>query len=613
MKSKKLLSLLMAGTMVLSMAACGGEETSTTPDPTQAPAPTEAPAAEPTAEPAPAPVVEDASIDFEDGNMGFLQVYTVPANADDSVLEVVDYNGSKAVQVTCNGDVPYIGIDVQSLLGDNTEKLASMEVSVGVANPSGKFQAVSGEILAWSGEDLVESVDTWSVYLESANPKKAVATLKAGEEFVNGANNLFIIDMKVDNAKDAGLGNSTMYIDNIRFLDKDGNLLTADTTVAFAGPEAFSSSGLDMSNLAAVKGAVNFEGFACTGGAWAQNGFEMPQEVVDALVPGSVVEIAYTSETGNMWIVMPWATAGWMRVGDGGKSYTNNSKNICQITYEQIEALCGEDKSTWGAMMQCESDSNWEVFSVKVGQKAPVYAVGNAVEFPGFAVSGGAWAQNGLEMPQEIVDALVPGSVLEIDYTSETGNLWVVMPWATAGWMRVADGGNSVCYGGKCYVTYEQIEAMCGEDKSTWGAMLQCESDSNWEVFGLRVGTANEMKMVSGNVDFAGFACTGDAWAQNGFEMPQEIVDALVPGSVVTINYTSETGNMWIVMPWATAGWMRVGDGGKSACNNGICQVTYEQIEELCGTDKSTWGAMMQCESDSAWEVYSVSVGQSAQ
>jgi hypothetical protein len=81
LKSKKLLSLLMAGTMVLSMAACGGEEAST-PDPTQAPAPTEAPAAEPTAEPAPAPVVEDASIDFEDGNMGFLQVYTVPANAD---------------------------------------------------------------------------------------------------------------------------------------------------------------------------------------------------------------------------------------------------------------------------------------------------------------------------------------------------------------------------------------------------------------------------------------------------------------------------------------------------------------------------------------------------
>ena len=613
MKSKKLLACLMAGTMVLSMAACGGEEAST-PDPTQAPAaPTEAPAAEPTAEPAPEPVVEDASIDFEDGNMGFLQVYTVPANADDSVLEVVDFNGSKAVQVTSNGDVPYIGIDVQSLLGDNTEKVASMEVSVGVANPSGKFQAVSGEILAWSGEDLVETVDNWSVYLETANPKKAVATLAAGEEFVNGANNLFILNMKVDNAKDAGLGNSTLYIDNIRFLDKDGNLLTADTTVAFAGPESFSSSGLDMSNLCAVKGAVDFAGFACTGSAWGQNGFDMTPEILDALVPGAVVEIAYTSETGDMWIVMPDSAAGWMRVADGGKSFTNNSKNICQVTYEQIAALCGEDKSTWGARMQCESSGAWEVFSVKVGQKAPVYSVGSPVEFAGFACAGDAWAQNGFDMPQEIIDALVPGSVVEIDYTSESGNMWIVMPDSAAGWMRVADGGNSVCYGGKCYITYEQIAALCGEDKSTWGARMQGESDSAWEVYGVRVGTANEMNMVSGNVDFAGFACTGDAWAQNGFDIPQEIWDALVPGSVVSITYTSESGNMWIVMPDSAAGWMRVADGGKSACMNGVCQITYEQIEEMCGSDKSTWGARMQCESDSAWEVYSVSVGQSAQ
>ena len=38
------------------------------------------------------------------------------------------------------------------------------------------------------------------------------------------------------------------------------------------------------------------------------------------------------------------------------------------MTYEQIEALCGEDKSTWGAMMQCESSSAWNVYAVAVGQ-----------------------------------------------------------------------------------------------------------------------------------------------------------------------------------------------------------------------------------------------------
>ena len=103
--------------------------------------------------------------------------------------------------------------------------------------------------------------------------------------------------------------------------------------------------------------------------------------------------------------------------------------------------------------------------------------------------------------------------------------------------------------------------------------------------------------------------CSSDL--QDGFEMPQEIIDALVPGSVVNISYASTTGKLWIVMPDAAAGWMRVGDGtnGAAACKDGICQITYEQLAQFCGDDVSTWGARMQCESDDAWEVYGVSVG----
>ena len=40
------------------------------------------------------------------------------------------------------------------------------------------------------------------------------------------------------------------------------------------------------------------------------------------------------------------------------------------LTYEQIAALCGDDVSTWGSTMQCESDSAWEVYGVWVS--APV-------------------------------------------------------------------------------------------------------------------------------------------------------------------------------------------------------------------------------------------------
>ena len=55
---------------------------------------------------------------------------------------------------------------------------------------------------------------------------------------------------------------------------------------------------------------------------------------------------------------------------------------------------------------------------------------------------------------------------------------------------------------------------------------------------------------------------------------------------------------------------MRVGNDGADVANGSIAQVTYEQIAAVCGEDKSTWGAMMQCESASAWTVYSVAVGQ---
>lgn len=55
------------------------------------------------------------------------------------------------------------------------------------------------------------------------------------------------------------------------------------------------------------------------------------------------------------------------------------------------------------------------------------------------------------------------------------------------------------------------------------------------------------------------------------------------------------------------------GDGtnGKAAIND-LCstaQITYEQIAEFCGEDKTLWGARMQTEASGAWEVFSIRVG----
>lgn len=142
---------------------------------------------------------------------------------------------------------------------------------------------------------------------------------------------------------------------------------------------------------------------------------------------------------------------------------------------------------------------------------------------------------------------------------------------------------------------------------------MQCEASGAWEVYGVRVGTAEEFAPLNNLVNFEGFATSAAGWAQDGFEMPQEILDALVPGAVVTIQYSSEYDDMWIVMNGAQAGWMRVGqpggEGTPGLSNGSYCQITYEQIAALCGDDVSTWGATMQCEASGAWEVYNVWVG----
>ena len=618
---KKFLACFLAGTMALSMVACGEKPADNT----------DASVEESTVTPTPE-VEVTPSIDFEDGSISFVAPYMQPADAAEVELSVVDFNGSKALQVkNLSGKVPYIAFDADSLLGADVAKVAKIQMKVGISYDNGGFSAVSGAIYAWSGEDLVESSDPWSVYVENKNPNKAVAELAAGEEFVAGANNIFFINLKTDNGLTDGLGNATMYIDDIAFLDADGNTLTADSSVAFVAPDGFENTGVDNSNLCGLTDAVNFEGFAVSGGAWSQNGFDIPEEVVNALVPGSVVEIEYSSTSGNCWVVMPDAAAGWMRIGVGdcdgsgqGYAYYNNSRNKVQIPYEIFAEYLGEDVSAWGARMQCESDGDWEVFSVKVGQKAPRYTMAGGVEFAGFATNGGAWSQNGFDIPQEIIDALVPGTAVEIKYTSATGELWVVMPDAAAGWTRVGvgnyDGSGSLaatCDGQTCYIPYELFVDKLGEDKSQWGARMQCEASSDWEVFSVKVGALAELPMVNKLVEFEGFAIAGDGWGQDGFEMPEAIVNALVPGSVVEIKYASETGEIWVVMPDAAAGWTRVGvgnyDGSGSAaaaCENGVCYIPYEYFAEKLGDDVSTWGARMQGEASSAWEIYSVAVGQ---
>ncbi|MCQ2496909.1 MAG: hypothetical protein MJ131_10010 [Lachnospiraceae bacterium] len=655
---KRLLVLATALVMSLGLAACSSSSNSGA---TVTATPTPGAAASVTATPTPAPEVEpevivvteapkevvavstqEASIDFEDGNTGFVTLYAGDPRSDASTMELTDFNGSKALAVTKEKIKNYsiVAIDALSLLGDKASDVAVVQFDAGSYHAEGFF-AMSGDAGFWSNGEYV-SGGNWNVYLETSNPKTItipMAELKFSEETP-----VFMIRVKDDGC----LSNTTMLaeigtamIDNIRFLDAAGNTISVDTTVEFAEYDGLSATEADMSNLYTLTDVVEFEGFTTGAGAWAQQGFVIPQEVWDALEPGSIIEADFNSETGCMWFVFPNAEAGWSRVGnganqDGSGLYINDSRTKAQLKYEDIVAVCGEDKSTWGladgVVLQGESSGAWEIYSVRVGKAANVGTFEETVEFPDFVISGKAWGQDGFQIPAEVLDALVPGTALEISYASESGILWAVFPDAACGWTRVGrcDGDMSctdpaVCVGGKCYITYEQLVAALGEDKAAWGSeeslRLQCESSSAWEVYGVKVGTYANAPKLRAVKTFDEFVVSGKAWGQDGAAVSDELKACLVPGSVLKISFSSPTGLLWTVFPDSAAGWQRVGrcDADKSAtdpakCVAGNCYVTYDQIVAVLGDDVDAWGNpdsfRIQFESNDAWEVYSLSVGQ---
>ncbi len=425
-------------------------------------------------------------LDFEDGNSAFLGLSMAKGNADKATLSVTDFNGSKALKVEGTGKVPYVAFNVDGLLGENITKLASVTFDVGVdAGADGKFYAVSGKIYAYAGAELNETSDDWSVYLKRSNPKTASATLD--ESFIAGAGNNIVISKETDNAQ-TKLGTPVaFYLDNIRFLDAEGKELPLDTSAVYedATVEA------DLSNLLYLTDVVEF-GDTATAGAWSQADLASGADIIAALEPGKVIEISFESASGDMWLVFPDSAAGWMRVGNDGKAYNNDSKKVAQVTYEMIAELLGEDKSTWGARVQAEASDAWQVYGIKVGTANPVVSLGeDAVEF-GDTVSGGAWSQGTLESGEAIIAALEPGKAIAISFESEDNTMWTVFPDSAAGWMRVGNDGKATIQGDVAYVPYEMVAEALGEDKAAWGARVQAESASAWTVYSVSVGTLVE-------------------------------------------------------------------------------------------------------------------------
>ena len=630
-KRNKYLAVLMSGVMALSAVACGSktETTDTSAGTTQT--------AETTADTqqtgdtaggtvAAEPEVVEASVDFEDGNFAFARVCLTKGNPDNSELSVDTFGGSKALHITnVENKNMFVGINVDALLGSDVEKLARIVMDIGTEHSDG-FHATSGKFYTYTGEKLTENkAGTWSVYLESANPNRLSFDVSG---FVAGADNYILLTKETETSQTAG----DLYIDNIAFYDAAGNLLTADSSADFGSPQGFENSGEDRSNLFGISGEVvmDLEG---AGDAWSQIGYQaFTDEEWEALTtPGSVVEISYSSESGYMW--MGLSGNNWLRIGVGDQdgsgqqySYLNNSRNIAQITYEQIAAVCGDDTSAWDNAIFLESDSAFEVYSVKIGQQAANLIALNTVDL-GIEGAGGAWSQIGYqELTEEQLEVLhSEDSVVVVEYSSEDGDLWIGL--SGDNWMRVgvgdADGSggvNAITDGSKCYVTYDMIASICGDDPSAWDKSIFIESDTDFEVYSVKVGHAAEFIPNNHQID-AGISGAGDAWSQidYGITLSDEAVEALkTPGSVVNVSYASEGGECWIVMTSGDNGWVRVGVGdydgsgqGYAVFDGSLCQVTHDMIAEWYGDDPETWGNQIVVEAASAFEVYGVTIGQS--
>jgi len=617
LKVKKFVALLLAGVMAISLTACGGNEQEViSPDPV-----VEAPA--PAPEPAPAPVAEvvevkEASIDFEDGNMGFVAMYLAPANADPSELNIVDWNGSKALEVkNTEGQKPYLAIDIGSVLGDDVANVASIEMTIGSSH-NGGFSSIGGRMWAWvNGNINREKFDRFAVFLENKNPNIGYAT-KLTELFTAGSDNLIVMYIENDNGPTDGNGSVTFYVDNIRLLDGAGNLLKGDTAAQFYASNFAADDALDA-NLYYLADAIELEGFAGTsGGGWSQAYVDVTDEIKEKLVPGSMIEISYNSSE-PVWPGFVGTVYDWQRgfsVWDPmySEAYVSTDNTVSQWPYEMIASFLGDEWVDELEQIFVEGWNDWEVFSVRIGKAMPIFTLGKQYEIEGFAgTGGGGWSQVYVPLTEEEKALLVPGSVIEISYNCDVP-VWLGLNGGEVGWMRAFPGGETdveiiTAGDGIVQYTYEQMEEYYGAGWVDKFEDLFVEGWEEFEVYSVTIGMPF-MKGKGMMTEIEGFSGTGGGgWSQVYVDLTDEEKALLVPGSFINIVYDCEIP----VWPGISGDvWVRGYDDIEAVNGaNGKVQYTYEELALLWddGFENRTDWTQLFVEGWEEFTVYSVKIG----
>lgn len=179
-------------------------------------------------------------------------------------------------------------------------------------------------------------------------------------------------------------------------------------------------------------------------------------------------------------------------------------------------------------------------------------------------------------------------------------------------------------------VSYDEVAKYFGEDWFKYVKFLGI-ADYGFELDVMGVTIGEEKKVLPAtinNVEVEGFNVKGDGWGQAGVDTVANggtfDISLLKPGCVITVDYKSE-GSLWLVADvipdmGAPYGWTRIAYDESAevkslgAVNDDRNQVqfTYDQIVAALGTEDFSALAKLQCESDQAWEVYKVSIGEYA-
>lgn len=214
-------------------------------------------------------------VDFEDGKYEFVRMNVQsPLTDDPSILEIADFNGSKALKVTPKNDaagtIEKIGIDVSSLLGDKVADVAMVRMQIGVEGADGNFYPCTGAVFQKYSDAAGQN---WVTYSKSKNPSEVEVSFESAYK-KDEKNVLQILkNSNSGNNSDTAYAKtgkySTLYIDNIVFYDKDANPIEVNTSAGFDEPDGFNKA--DWSNLIQVENQVIIPGFAAADvGGWAQ-------------------------------------------------------------------------------------------------------------------------------------------------------------------------------------------------------------------------------------------------------------------------------------------------------------------------------------------------------